>query len=58
MWLSGTHHALFSLGFALQILGYRLINIIADPLYNPCFYPTLAVYRLYATAAIIVGERP
>ncbi len=26
LWMSGTHHILFSLGFALQTLGYRLIN--------------------------------
>jgi site-specific DNA-methyltransferase (adenine-specific) len=26
LWVSGTHHIIFSLGFALQSLGYRIIN--------------------------------
>lgn len=26
LWVSGTHHIIFSLGFALQQLGYRIIN--------------------------------
>lgn len=28
IWVSGTHHAIFSLGFALQSLGFRIINDI------------------------------
>ncbi len=28
LWVSGTHHIIFSLGFALQSLGYRIIKII------------------------------
>ncbi len=28
LWVTGTHHIIFSLGFALQNLGYRLINAI------------------------------
>src|SRR3712207_6497814 len=26
LWVSSTHHIIFSLGFALQRLGYRIIN--------------------------------
>lgn len=26
LWISGTHHLIFSLGFALQRLGFRIIN--------------------------------
>ena len=26
LWVSGTHHIIFSLGFALQRLGFRVIN--------------------------------
>ena len=26
MWISGTHHIIFSLGFALQSLGFRIVN--------------------------------
>jgi site-specific DNA-methyltransferase (adenine-specific) len=28
LWVTGTHHIIFSLGFALQRLGFRIINII------------------------------
>jgi site-specific DNA-methyltransferase (adenine-specific) len=28
LWVSATHHVLFSLGFALQQLGYRVINVM------------------------------
>ncbi len=38
LWVSGTHHVIFSLGFALQSLGYRVINQIVwqkpDPVPN------------------------
>ena len=38
LWVSGTHHIIFSIGFALQSLGYRVINQIAwqkpDPVPN------------------------
>lgn len=38
LWVSGTHHIIFSLGFALQRLGYRVINQVAwqkpDPVPN------------------------
>ena len=29
IWVSGTHHVIFSLGFALQALGFRIINSVA-----------------------------
>jgi hypothetical protein len=28
MWVTGTHHIIFSIGFALQRLGYRMINTV------------------------------
>ena len=28
LWVTGTHHIIFSLGFALQRLGFRIINVI------------------------------
>ncbi len=38
LWVTGTHHVIFSIGFALQSLGYRIINQIAwakpDPVPN------------------------
>jgi hypothetical protein len=29
IWVSGTHHVIFSIGFALQTLGFRIINPVA-----------------------------
>ncbi len=29
LWVSGTHHIIFSIGFALQRLGFRIINSVA-----------------------------
>ncbi|MDQ4126926.1 MAG: hypothetical protein M3151_03065, partial [Actinomycetota bacterium] len=29
IWVSGTHHAIFSIGFALQTLGFKMINSVA-----------------------------
>ena len=38
LWVMGTHHIIFSLGFALQTLGYRIINNVIwekpDPVPN------------------------
>jgi site-specific DNA-methyltransferase (adenine-specific) len=38
LWVSGTHHIIFSIGFALQRLGFKIINQIAwqkpDPVPN------------------------
>jgi site-specific DNA-methyltransferase (adenine-specific) len=28
LWVTGTHHIIFNIGFALQRLGYRIINAI------------------------------
>ena len=35
LWVSGTHHIIFSLGFALQRLGFRVINNIVWSKPNP-----------------------
>jgi site-specific DNA-methyltransferase (adenine-specific) len=40
LWVSGTRHVIFSLGFAMQQLGYRLLNEIAW--YKPNAAPNLA----------------
>jgi DNA modification methylase len=38
LWVTGTHHIIFSIGFALQRLGFKIINQIAwskpDPVPN------------------------
>jgi site-specific DNA-methyltransferase (adenine-specific) len=28
LWVTGRHHIIFSLGFALQSLGYRFVNVL------------------------------
>lgn len=28
IWVSGTHHAIFSIGYAMQTLGYHLLNLV------------------------------
>ena len=28
LWVSGTHHIIFSIGFALQRLGFKVINVV------------------------------
>ena len=35
LWVSGTHHVIFSVGFALQQLGFRLLNAVTWEKPNP-----------------------
>jgi site-specific DNA-methyltransferase (adenine-specific) len=35
IWISGTHHVIFSIGYALQQLGYKILNDIAWEKPNP-----------------------
>lgn len=35
IWVSGTHHVIFSIGYALQQLGYKILNDIAWEKRNP-----------------------
>src|SRR5207248_4764124 len=35
IWVSGTHHVIFSIGYALQQLGYKILNDIAWEKPNP-----------------------
>jgi site-specific DNA-methyltransferase (adenine-specific) len=35
LWVSGTHHVIFSIGYAMQQLGYKLLNDIAWEKPNP-----------------------
>ena len=44
IWVTGTHHVIFSIGYALQQLGYKILNDIAWEKPNPppnlsCRYP-------------------
>jgi site-specific DNA-methyltransferase (adenine-specific) len=35
LWVSGTHHVILSLGFALQSLGFKIIKAIRPPAPGP-----------------------
>lgn len=35
LWVSGTHHVIFSIGYALQQLGFKLLNVITWEKPNP-----------------------
>lgn len=52
LWVSGTHHNLFSVGHALQSLGYRVLNTIAWHKVNPP--PNLSCrYFTHATETLV-----
>lgn len=44
IWVSGTHHCLFSVGYAMQALGYRVLNLITW--FKPNAKPNLSC-RMY-----------
>ncbi|HBK86245.1 MAG TPA: site-specific DNA-methyltransferase, partial [Firmicutes bacterium] len=47
LWVSGTYHAIFSIGYALQLLGFRILNDICW--FKPNASPNLS--RRYFTAS-------
>ena len=52
IWISGTHHVIFSIGFALQQLGYKILNDITWEKPNPP--PNLSCrYFTHSTETII-----
>lgn len=52
IWISATHHTLFSIGFALQELGYKILNLITWEKPNPP--PNLSCrYFTHSTEQII-----
>ena len=36
IWVTGTHHIIFSLGFALQTMRFKIINVIRSKYKTPC----------------------
>ena len=44
LWVSGTHHIIFSLGFALQRLGFRVINSLVWHKTDPAARPTHSLH--------------
>ena len=52
LWVSGTHHVIFSIGYALQQLGYKILNDIAWEQPNP--HPNLSCrYFTHSTETIL-----
>ena len=52
IWVSGTHHVIFSIGFAMQQLGFKILNDIAWEKPNPP--PNLSCrYFTHATETLI-----
>ena len=47
LWVTGTHHIIFSLGFALQSLGFRVINSVVWEKPNP---PSNALHTAFTHA--------
>ncbi len=56
MWVSGTHHVIYSIGFAMQTLGFKILNDIAWFKVNPP--PNLSCrYFTHGTETIIWAGR-
>ena len=56
IWVSGTHHVIFSIGFAMQALGFKVLNDIAWFKVNPP--PNLSCrYFTHSTETIIWAAR-
>jgi site-specific DNA-methyltransferase (adenine-specific) len=56
IWVSGTHHVIFSVGFAMQELGFKILNHIIWEKPNPP--PNLCCrYFTHSTESIIWGAR-
>lgn len=56
IWVSGTHHVIYSIGFAMQSLGYKVLNDIAWFKVNPP--PNLSCrYFTHSTETIIWAAR-
>jgi site-specific DNA-methyltransferase (adenine-specific) len=56
IWVSGTHHVIYSIGFAMQSLGYKILNDIAWFKVNPP--PNLSCrYFTHGTETIIWAGR-
>jgi site-specific DNA-methyltransferase (adenine-specific) len=56
IWVSGTHHVIFSIGYALQSLGYKILNDIAWEKPNPP--PNLSCrYFTHSTETLLWAAR-
>lgn len=56
LWISGTHHVIFSLGFALQTLGFHLLNTITW--FKPNASPNLACRFFTHSTELLLWAAP
>jgi site-specific DNA-methyltransferase (adenine-specific) len=56
IWVSGTHHVIFSLGFALQELGYHLLNTVTW--FKPNASPNLACRTFTHSTELVIWAAP
>jgi len=56
LWVSGTQHVIFSIGFALQKLGYHLLNTVTW--YKPNAAPNLACRFFTHSAELVIWAAP
>ena len=56
IWVSGTQHVIFSLGFAMQELGYHLLNTVTW--YKPNASPNLACRMFTHSTEIVIWAAP
>ncbi len=56
IWVSGTHHVIFHLGFAMQNLGYRLLNTVTW--YKPNASPNLACRYFTHSTELLIWASP
>lgn len=56
IWVSGTHHAIFNIGFTMQQLGYRLLNTVTW--YKPNASPNLACRYFTHSTELLIWASP
>jgi site-specific DNA-methyltransferase (adenine-specific) len=56
IWVSGTQHVIFSVGFAMQQLGYKLLNTVSW--YKPNAAPNLACRYFTHSTEILIWASP
>ncbi len=56
LWVSGTQHVIFSVGFALQTLGYKLLNTVTW--YKPNASPNLSCRYFTHSTELLIWASP
>lgn len=56
VWVSGTHHVIFSIGFAMQKLGYHILNTVTW--FKPNAAPNLSCRYLTHSTELIIWAAP